>query len=397
MDFFRRQNWDIVGKAWLWLGISAIAIVVGMVWWGTHGLNLGIDFTGGTLLRYQLEQSLSGDRAEEMQVLTQVREILEQEGLGKAQLQISGNNQIFIRAPQLEGEQDAGVQEQTKALERDLHADLTEALSAKYGEVTRIGREKVGPIVGKQLREKALYALVLGSVLILIFITIRYEFRFAVAAILALVHDVLILLAAMAVLQVELDSAFVAALLTVVGYSINDTVVIFDRIRENRKLQRAAPFEQVVNASLLQTMTRSINTTLTTLFALIALYGWGGTTIRGFALALIVGITSGAYSSVFTASPIIALWNRRSAARKGAAAARTPRAARARRRTDAADEGAVADDMEEDEFAEVEVEEKVSASDTIRQAEAKAREEKRKTRKDRRKKKSDKKSRSRRF
>ena len=138
-------------------------------------------------------------------------------------------------------------------------------------------------------------------------------------------------------------------------------------------------------------MTRSINTTLTTLFALIALYGWGGTTIRGFALALIIGITSGAYSSVFTASPIVALWNRRSAARKGTAAARSPHAARARRRTDAAN------DMEEDELAEIEVEEKVSASDTIRQAEAKAREEKRQTRKDRRKKKSDKQSRSRRF
>jgi preprotein translocase subunit SecF len=394
VDFFRKQNWDIVGKSWLWLGISAIIIVFGMVWWGTHRLNLGIDFTGGTLLRYQLEQSLSGDRAEERQVVVQVRNILRQEGLGKAQIQISGNNQIFVRVPQLQGEEDAGTHEQTKAIEKQLHADLTTTLSAKYGAVTNIGREKVGPVVGKQLRDKALYALVLGSVLILIFITIRYEFRFAVAAILALVHDVLIMLAAMTVLQVELDSAFVAALLTVIGYSINDTVVIFDRIRENRKLRRTAPFEEVVNASLMQTMTRSINTTLTTLFALIALYGWGGTTIRGFALALIIGITSGAYSSVFTASPILVLWNRRTAARKGTAAARTSRAARTRGRTATAEEAAVAGDVDEDELAEVE-DEKASASDTIRQAEAKAREEKRQTRKDRRKK--SKKSRSRRF
>ncbi len=397
MDFFRRQNWDIVGKAWLWLGVSTVLIVFGMVWWGTHGLNLGIDFTGGTLLRYQLEQSLSGDRAEERQVVTQVRDILKQEGLGGTQIQISGNNQIFIRVPQLAGEEDAAAHEQTKTLEMNLHADLTEALSAKYGEVTSIGREKVGPIVGKQLREKALYALMLGSVLILIFITIRYEFRFAVAAILALVHDVLILLAAMAVLRVELDSAFVAAVLTVVGYSINDTVVIFDRIRENRKLRRTAPFEQVVNTSLLQTMTRSINTTLTTLFALVALYGWGGTTIRGFALMLIVGITSGAYSSVFTASPIVVLWNRRAAAKKSAAAARSPRAERADRRRGAAEEAAGTGDVDEDELIEVEVEEKVSASDTIRQAEAKAQDEKRQERKARRKKKSSKKSRSRRF
>ncbi len=388
MDFFRRQDWDIVGKAWLWLGISAVLIVVGTVWWATHGLNLGVDFTGGVLLRYQLDLPLSGDRAEEEQVISQVRGVLERDNLGNSQIQISGNNQIFIRIPQLEVEE-AGAEEQSRALEQKLYSDLGQLLGEKHGNVTIIGREKVGPIVGKQLRDKALVALILGSALILIFITIRYEFRFAVAAIIALIHDVLILIGAMAILQVELDSSFVAALLTVIGYSINDTVVIFDRIRENRRLRRGAAFDEVVNASLLQTMSRSINTSVTTLFTLIALYGWGGTTIKGFALALIVGIATGAYSSVFTASPVLVLWHRRSAAREPSAAARPARPTAARRRRELAEETSLPDEdepLEEEEVQEADVE-KVSARETIRQAEAKAREEKRATRRSRRKKK----------
>ncbi len=388
MDFFRRQDWDIVGKASLWLGISAVLIVFGTVWWATHGLNLGIDFTGGVLLRYQLDRPLGGDRAEEEQFISQVRDLLERDNLGNSQIQISGNNQIFIRIPELEVEE-AGGEEQRKALEQKLHSDLGELLGEKYGKVTIIGREKVGPIVGKQLRNKALVALILGSVLILIFITIRYEFRFAVAAIIALIHDVLILIGAMAVLQVELDSSFVAALLTVIGYSINDTVVIFDRIRENRKLRRGAPFDQVVNASLLQTMSRSINTSVTTLFTLTALYGWGGVTIKGFALALMVGIATGAYSSIFTASPVLVLWHRRATAGEPSAAARPARPTTVRRRTEPVEEADVADQeepLEEAEGEEAKVE-RVSAQETIRQAEAKAREEKRETRRSRRKKK----------
>ncbi len=385
MDFFRRQDWDIVGKAWLWLGISAVLIIFGMVWWAMHGLNLGIDFTGGELLRYQLERPLSGARAEETEVLRQVRNLLKRDNLGKSQIQISGTNQIFIRIPELEIEE-AGGEQQSQVLEQKVHSGLGDLLADKYGKVTIIGREKVGPIVGKQLRDKALLALILGCALILIYITIRYEFRFAVAGIASLIHDVLIVLAAMAVLQVELDSSFVAAILTVIGYSINDTVVIFDRIRENRKLRRGAPFDQVVNASLLQTMSRSINTTGTTLFTLIALYGWGGTTIRGFALALIVGIATGAYSSVFTASPIVVLWHRR-AAREPSAAARSARPSAARRREPAAEADTADAEQPPEEEREDAGAEKVSARETIRQAEAKAREEKRETRRSRRKKK----------
>lgn len=382
MDFFRKQNWDIVGKAGLWLGTSAVLIVFGMVWWATHGLNLGIDFTGGTLLRYQMALPLSGERAEERQVLRTVRGILDAGSLGSSPVQIAGNNQIYIRVPSV-SEADADTSAASLALEQKLLTDLNAKLAADHGEITMVSREKVGPIVGDQLRNSALYALLIGSLLILIYITIRYEFRFAVAAIISLVHDVLIVLGAMAVLQIELDSAFVAALLTVIGYSINDTVIIFDRIRENRRLQRGASFQDAANASLLQTMTRSINTTFTTLLALIAIAGWGGMTIRGFAIALIIGITCGAYSSIFTATPILVLWYRATGDKRRVVARSSNGRSLASSRTRSRIEETTTtdDDAPEQEAATT----GTSAVDSMRRAAAQELEEKRAERKERRK------------
>lgn len=387
MDFFRRQNWDIVGKAWLWLGISAFVITLGMVWWATHGLNYGIDFTGGVLLRYQFESPMLAGRSEEREVLRDLRQMLQEHNLGSSQLQISGNDQLYIRIPEInaEGRNSEGG---TAALEAELHAGFQEALGDRYGQVTLIGRETVGPIVGEQLRQSAMWALILGMALMLIFITMRYEFRFAVAAIAGLLHDILILVAIMALLRVELDSAFVAAILTVVGYSINDTIIVFDRIRENRKLHRGADFNATVNASLLQTLTRSINTTFTTLLTLTALYVLGGTTIRGFALALIVGVGTGAYSSIFTSSPIISLWyarSRRLAQRSRAA--RPARAGSSRAETQQQRAAQSEADVETDEAEDEAAAGRPSVSETMRQAEAKAREDKRKERRQRRKKK----------
>ncbi|MFP3902608.1 MAG: protein translocase subunit SecF [Armatimonadota bacterium] len=376
MDFFRRQDWDIVGKAPIWLTISGVIILFGIIWWATHGLNYGIDFTGGELIRYQIEQPLSGAHAEESALVAEVRDILQNIGIEKSQIQISGDNQIFIRISDI-GEETVD-EERSRQIENQILQGLEDRLGEKYGTVTVLGREKVGPVVGQQLREKAFYALLIGAVLILIFITIRYEFRFAVAAICALLHDIMIVMTGVAILQIELDSAFVAAILTVVGYSINDTVVIFDRVRENRKLHRGTGFGDTINISLMQTMTRSINTTVTTLFTLIALAGWGGATIQGFALALIIGITTGAYSSVFVASPIVYLWDRMTATSDSVAQRRRRAAAR-----DTREDQTEAKDEEE----EAEEGEKRSAKETMRQAEAKAREEKRKERRERRKKK----------
>lgn len=385
MDFFRRQNWDIVGKTWLWLGLSAVTIAIGMTWWAIAGLNLGIDFTGGVLLRYQFDLPVSGGRAEEAQLLGQVRSMLSEHRLAKTQIQLSGGNQLFVRVPARGDEEGATA---ASEVEKSIHAGLGKLFGDKYGGITVVGSETVGPIVGKQLRDQALAALLLGCLLILIYITVRYEFRFAIAAIISLLHDVAIIVGAVAILRIELDTSFVAALLTIIGYSINDTVVIFDRIRENRKLRRGAPFAEAVNASLLQTMARSINTILTTLLPLIALAIFGGTTIRGFAITLIIGIASGAYSSVLNASPILVLWDRYSTRKRLAGRPGRPSdSRRTPRRRIEPDEVAEAEDIEgaDEDAAAAGRETKLTARDTIRQAEAREREEQREERRSRRK------------
>lgn len=316
MDFFRRQNWDIIKYTWLWFTISGVIIAIGMGFWAVKGLNWGIDFTGGSLLRYQFERPIATEPGEDIQVIAQTRQMLEGLGLGNSQIQVAGTNQIFIRTPQVEN--DAEARERDRAIE----AGLAKLFGERGGAVQSLGRETVGPVIGRMLTRSAIQALTLGIFLILIYITVRYEFRFAVAAVLALLHDTAVLVGAMAILQTELNTWFVAALLTVLGYSMNDTVVIFDRIRENRGIHRRAPLASVVNASLLQTMARSLNTVLTTLFTLIALYLLGGATIQGFALALIIGIASGCYSSIFNASPIVVVWDNLRQKRAGRAPAR---------------------------------------------------------------------------
>jgi len=318
VDFFRRQNWNIVGHTWLWFGISLVVIVTGLGTVAVKGLNYGIDFTGGSLLKFQFDQPLVSDQLSTAQVIAQTRSMLQKHGLAKSQIQVAEGNQLLIRTVQME-EAEAARQEQS------IGEELSQLFGEAGGSVASLGRDMVGPVVGERLRTQAIIALLLGSIFILIYIAIRYEFRFGVAAVAALVHDVLIVVGAMALLRTELNTEFVAAVLTVIGYSVNDSVVIFDRIRENMRLHRGGNFVGIVNASLLQTMARSINTTLTTLFALIALFFFGGPAIHAFSLALIVGITTGAYSSIFIASPLVVLWERRRA--PVAAAARRPAAA----------------------------------------------------------------------
>ena len=324
MDFFRRQDWDIVGRTRLWFLISGIAIICGLVAWGVFGLNYGIDFTGGSLLRYSFATPLADTDAGVPAVLGTVRGILGEMGLAGSQIQVVGDERgeltgLYMRTPAVANDEEAARRD------TEIVAALKTAF-ADRGEISDLGRETVGPVVGKELRNKALLALIIGCLLILVYISIRYEFRFAVAGIVALIHDTLIVLGCMAIFQVELNSGFVAAILTVLGYSINDSVIIFDRIRENMRLHRRADFGGTVNTSLLQTMARSVNTMLTTLFVLIALFVFGGGAISGFALALIFGVTTGCYSSIFVASPIVVLWEGKAARdRAQAAATRTGR------------------------------------------------------------------------
>jgi len=298
VDLFRDKNWNIVRyRRWYYLG-SLIVIGAGIVSWATQGLNYGIDFTGGALYDFRVEKPFT----EPSYVVSQkVRQLLEEKGISqRAQIQVSGRHNLLIRTQTLESEG-------TRTESRQIQA----ALQAQYGHVEARSTTLVGPVIGAYLKWMALKGLVVGCLLIMGYVTVRYQFDFAVTGILALLHDALVMVGYFALTRTEVDSSFVAALLTIIGFSINDTVVIFDRVRENLKLQRGTPFEDIVNRSLLQTMMRTLLTSGTVVIVLITLFGFGGATLHHFALAMLVGCTSGVYSTVCIATPLVVDWRKR--------------------------------------------------------------------------------------
>jgi preprotein translocase subunit SecF len=289
---------DLVGKRYYWFLLSLIVIIPGLVSLAVHGLRLSIDFTGGTLWEIQLSRPVQpGD----------VRQVLAQNGIDDAIVQTADNNVVLIRMRELK----EGSPEKEK---------LTQALRASFGDITELRLESVGPTLGTAIRNRAITAVALTTVGILLYIAWAFRntnnpFLYGIAAIIAMLHDVAVVLGVFSILGwlrgVEVDALFVTALLTVIGFSVHDTIVVFDRIRENLA-QRAAPtFEQIVNYSLVQTLVRSINTSLTVVLTLLALYLLGGETIRTFVLALLIGIVSGTYSSIFNASQIVVVWENR--------------------------------------------------------------------------------------
>ena len=265
-----------------WYILSILFILPGLISLMVQGLNLGIDFTGGSIVEVRFDKPATTE---------QVREVVHAQGLEASRSIVkSGDNDYIIR---------------TRVLNQEESGKLMDALEQKLGQVTMLRNELVGPVIGKELAQKALLALLIASVLMVIYITFRFEFKQGIAAIIALLHDVLIVTGVFSIFQFEVDSAFVAALLTIIGYSINDTIIIFDRIRENLKMKKKEQtLEDLINLSLWQTLARSINTVLTVMFVLVALYLLGGSTIKTFVLAMLIGVSSGAYSSIFNASPI---------------------------------------------------------------------------------------------
>lgn len=274
------MNVNIIGRRKIWYLLSLIVIIPGILSLLFQGLNLGIDFTGGNLIQVRFEQEVTS---------TQVRDVFSEHVKEGISVQETDGNNFLVRTPVLSEEQ--GDQ-------------IISSLSSQLGENELLRNEHVGPVIGKELALNALYALVIASILMVGYITFRFEIKFGLAAIASLLHDVMIVVGIFSLLQIEIDSAFVAAILTIVGYSVNDTIVIFDRIRENLRGNKKEDRVELVNRSIMQTLSRSINTVLTTLFPLTALLILGGATIKVFALALLIGIASGCYSSIFVASPL---------------------------------------------------------------------------------------------
>lgn len=283
------KHFNIAGHAKIWFTISLLIIIPGIICMFTKGFNLGIDFTGGTIIDMKFEQPVS---------ISEIRDSLAKYDLQGAQIQLSGATADATEADT--------VMIRAKDMEEDQRKEVMATLKEDVGNYQVLREEKVGATIGGELITNAVLALVVSWALIIAYVAYRFEWRFGVAAVLALVHDILIVLAVFSFTGRQVDSSFVAALLTIVGYSINDTIVIFDRIRENLRLHfgRHGDIVKLVNISIFQTLTRSLYTVFTVLFTTAALYFFGGDTTRDFAFALLVGFTCGCYSSIFIASPL---------------------------------------------------------------------------------------------
>lgn len=291
----------------LWWGISlgvilsgAIAMAISWVSLGSP-LRLGLDFVGGTRLQFELACSTT-NTCEQPVNINAVRRVLNQQGLGNSSLQIIDQYGISIRTIPL------AVEQRTQ-----LYQQLTQELGAFDPAKTQI--ETVGPTLGTEILRSGLLAVLVSFVGITVYLTLRFQFDYAFFALVALFHDVLVTAGIFAILgltlRVEIDSLFMVALLTIIGFSVNDTVVIYDRVRETLKLNPELNIKDVVDQAVVQTLGRSINTTLTTLLPLITISIFGGDTLRYFALALIIGFVTGAYSSIFIASTLLAWWRDR--------------------------------------------------------------------------------------
>lgn len=295
MEFIRPDTHiDFVGKRKLAFALSGLMILASLVLLLARGLNFGIDFTGGTLVEVRFNQPPA---------IAEVREALVPAGYGQAIIQEFGSpEEILVRV------QNAAGVESSK-----ISTDVLDALGDKFGpeavEMRRV--EFVGPQVGEELTQAGIMAVLISMVAILLYVTIRFELRFAIGANAALLHDITIVVGVFALTGKEFTLPVVAAILTVIGYSLNDTIVVFDRIRERfaENLKRKHPEEEdvVANDSVNQTLSRTLMTVFTTLLVVIALFLFGGEVIHDFAFALIVGITVGTYSSIYIASPVVLL------------------------------------------------------------------------------------------
>lgn len=278
---------SIVKNYKIFFSITIIFLLIGIGSMLFRGFNLGIDFTGGSIMDLSFNKPVT---------VSEVRDVLKEHDLGNSIIQLENTD----------GSQSAqGVLIRTVVIDDSVRRDVMNDLKAKLGDFQIQRVEQVGATIGSELIQQAIMAIVLSWVLMIGYITMRFEFKFAIAAIIALIIDVMVTLSYFSLFHMEMDSSFVAALLTVVGYSINGTIVIFDRIRENLKIhRRSESLSDMIDNSIWQTMTRTCYTVGTSLFAVVAIFLWGGDTIRNFAFAMMVGFGSGAYTSIFLSGPL---------------------------------------------------------------------------------------------
>lgn len=282
-----------------WFAVSGILLAVAIWAVASYGLHLGIDFRGGSLTQLTFAGELPSN--------ADISQALREKNFNDAVIQPLEGKTIIIR---------------TSPQDTIQHADMLKAITDKFGEVSEDQFSSIGPTIGKELRTKAVYQLILVSLGIILYIAYAFRkvakpvssWKFGWAAIVALIHDLAIVVGVFALLGhfrgVEVDGLFVTALLTVLGFSVHDTIVVFDRIRENLRVRAGQSLSEIINSSINQTIVRSINTTLTVVFVLVAMLLFGGETIRYFVVALLVGIIAGTYSSIFIASPLLFLWHK---------------------------------------------------------------------------------------
>ena len=290
-----KVNLHIIRKIKLYLSISIVAVALSIVVFFIKGLNYGIDFSGGNLFQLKYNQ-VAITLPQINETLDKLAEELPQVNSNSRKVQISDDGTVIIRVPELS---EADQSKVLKSLE-------------EIGTYTLDKEEKVGASIGDDLKKSAIYSLGIGSILIVLYITLRFEFSFAIGGILSLLHDIILAVGFISLMGYEVDTPFIAAILTILGYSINDTIVIYDRIRENlRRKNKDWTLEDCIDNSVNQVAIRSLNTSITTLFAVIAILVFGGASLKTFIMTLLIGILAGTYSSIFIATPIVYLLNKR--------------------------------------------------------------------------------------
>jgi preprotein translocase subunit SecF len=314
MQILKHANYDFLRWKWHAIGLSAAVILGGLAMIATKGMPLGIDFSGGTLIVIQFEQPVTEEQVRNAVDSLPGEEVVQQYG------EVS-ERRMLIRLPQTEGAVEGNSLEQASI---QVEQSLQKSGLPKF---TIVNRELVSAVIGRDLQLRGIYATLTSLLAITVYIGIRFRFSFAVGAIVATLHDVLVTLAFLVFFGYDLSLNVVAAILTITGYSVNDTIVIFDRVRENLRSRRREPLDKIVNESVNQTLSRTIITAGTTFLSVLSIFLFGGEALRGFAFTMLVGIVSGTYSTIFIASAIAILLSAGTARRATATASPTDAAA----------------------------------------------------------------------